>query len=68
LGVRVYHIPWQRDYARMKIDEAAGERWFCGEGKAASGMPASGALMCSCARSNKKGQPGRPLLLAFVQV
>src|SRR5215207_11091504 len=48
-------MPWQRDYARMKIDEAAGERWFCGEGKAASGMPAGSALMCSCAHSNKRG-------------
>ena len=67
MGVRVYHMPWQRDYARMKIDETAGER-FCDEGEAASEMPAGSALMCSCARSNKKGQPGRPLLLAFVQI
>jgi hypothetical protein len=25
-------MPWQRDYARVKVDEKAGERWFCDEG------------------------------------
>lgn len=33
-GERVYHMPWQRDYGRVKISEAAGERWFCNEGEA----------------------------------
>ena len=33
-GERVYHLPWQRDYARTKIDERAGERWFCDEAQA----------------------------------
>ena len=32
--VRIYHLPWQRDYASTRIDEAAGERWFCDEGEA----------------------------------
>jgi endonuclease YncB( thermonuclease family) len=33
-GARVYHMPWQRDYARTKISERTGERWFCDEGEA----------------------------------
>ena len=31
---RIYHMPWQRDYARSAINEAKGERWFCDEGEA----------------------------------
>lgn len=31
---RIYHLPWQRDYARVTIDERRGERWFCDEGEA----------------------------------
>lgn len=31
---RIYHLPWQRDYARTRIDESRGERWFCDEGEA----------------------------------
>jgi endonuclease YncB( thermonuclease family) len=33
-GEKIYHAPWQRDYNRTKIDEKAGERWFCDEGEA----------------------------------
>jgi hypothetical protein len=32
--IRIYHLPWQRDYASTRIDEAAGERWFCDEAEA----------------------------------
>jgi endonuclease YncB( thermonuclease family) len=31
---RIYHLPWQRDYARVRIDDRRGERWFCNEGEA----------------------------------
>lgn len=30
-GVRIYHIPGQRDYARTRIRPQQGERWFCTE-------------------------------------
>jgi hypothetical protein len=33
-GERIYHLPWQHDYARVKINGAKGERWFCNEGEA----------------------------------
>jgi endonuclease YncB( thermonuclease family) len=33
-GERIYHMPWQRDYVRTKINVTAGERWFCDEGEA----------------------------------
>jgi hypothetical protein len=33
-GERIYHMPWQASYARTKIDERHGERWFCDEGEA----------------------------------
>ncbi len=33
-GERIYHMPWQSTYARVKIDEENGERWFCTEGDA----------------------------------
>lgn len=33
-GERIYHMPWQRDYARVAVSEAKGERWFCDEGQA----------------------------------
>ncbi len=33
-GQRIYHLPWQVSYARVSIDEQAGERWFCDEGEA----------------------------------
>jgi endonuclease YncB( thermonuclease family) len=32
--IRIYHLPWQRDYATTRIAERAGERWFCNEGEA----------------------------------
>ena len=28
-GGRIYHVPGGASYGRTKIDEAAGERWFC---------------------------------------
>lgn len=28
-GDRIYHLPWQASYPRTKINERAGERWFC---------------------------------------
>jgi endonuclease YncB( thermonuclease family) len=33
-GVRVYHLPEDRNYARVRIDAHAGERWFCTETEA----------------------------------
>ena len=31
---RIYHAPWSRWYARTRINEAKGERWFCTEAEA----------------------------------
>ncbi|NVK33156.1 MAG: thermonuclease family protein [Rhodobacteraceae bacterium] len=31
---RIYHTPWSAHYARTRINEAAGERWFCSEEEA----------------------------------
>ena len=31
---RIYHVPGSRHYERTKIDEGAGERWFCLPGEA----------------------------------
>ena len=31
---RIYHTPWSPNYPRTKIDETAGERWFCDEAAA----------------------------------
>lgn len=28
-GVRIFHVPGQRDYQKTKISEGKGERWFC---------------------------------------
>lgn len=28
---RIYHTPWSPYYARTRINEASGERWFCSE-------------------------------------
>jgi hypothetical protein len=28
-GERIYHLPGMRSYAKTKIDEGKGERWFC---------------------------------------
>lgn len=33
-GAKIYHMPWQRDYQRVRIDERRGETWFCNEGDA----------------------------------
>lgn len=33
---RIYHIPGQRDYERVRIDPTKGERWFCSEAEARS--------------------------------
>ncbi len=33
-GDRIYHSPGRPSYARTKINEAAGERWFCSEREA----------------------------------
>jgi endonuclease YncB( thermonuclease family) len=31
---KIYHVPWDKDYNRTKIDVVAGERWFCTEAQA----------------------------------
>ena len=31
---RIYHAPWSPHYSRTRINEAAGERWFCSEAEA----------------------------------
>lgn len=31
---KIYHPPWSRSYARTRINEARGERWFCSEEEA----------------------------------
>lgn len=33
-GERIYHTPWSPWYKRTRINEAAGERWFCDEAEA----------------------------------
>ena len=33
-GARYFHAPGMASYARTRIDEAAGERWFCSEAEA----------------------------------
>lgn len=33
-GARYYHAPGMASYARTRINEAAGERWFCSEAEA----------------------------------
>ncbi|MGE4244874.1 MAG: thermonuclease family protein [Parvibaculaceae bacterium] len=33
-GERVYHLPWQTDYRKTRVNEAKGERWFCSEKEA----------------------------------
>ncbi|MCL4853617.1 MAG: hypothetical protein KJZ78_19860, partial [Bryobacteraceae bacterium] len=30
-GERIFHAPGQQNYDRTRINEAAGERWFCTE-------------------------------------
>jgi endonuclease YncB( thermonuclease family) len=33
-GARIYHLPGMRDYEKTRINERAGERWFCSEEEA----------------------------------
>ena len=33
-GERIYHTPWSPAYARTRISEDKGERWFCDESEA----------------------------------
>lgn len=33
-GEKIYHVPGQANYNSVKIDEAAGEMWFCAEEEA----------------------------------
>lgn len=33
-GRRIYLLPWSRDYARVRVSRARGERWFCSEDEA----------------------------------
>jgi len=33
-GERIYHMPWSRDYAKVKMDLTKGKQWFCSEGDA----------------------------------
>lgn len=33
-GDRIYHLPAEHSYARTRIDEGKGERWFCSEEEA----------------------------------
>jgi hypothetical protein len=33
-GERIYHLPGGAFYDRTKIDQSAGERWFCSEQEA----------------------------------
>ncbi|WP_347268302.1 thermonuclease family protein [Paracoccus sp. (in: a-proteobacteria)] len=33
-GERIYHTPWSPAYARTRVDESRGERWFCDEAEA----------------------------------
>jgi endonuclease YncB( thermonuclease family) len=40
---RIYHMPWSPWYARVRIDKASGEKWFCSETEAtAAGWRAVG--------------------------
>ena len=33
-GERIYHMPWGRDYAKVKMDLTKGKMWFCSEREA----------------------------------
>lgn len=35
-GVKIYHLPGQKDYAKTRIRTELGERWFCSEAEARS--------------------------------
>ena len=34
-GERIYHLPGSRDYGKVVLSPAKGERWFCTEAEAA---------------------------------
>lgn len=33
-GEKIYHAPWSKHYAKIRIDTSKGERWFCTEAEA----------------------------------
>ena len=33
-GEKIYHMPWGRDYTKVKMDLTKGKQWFCSEGEA----------------------------------
>jgi endonuclease YncB( thermonuclease family) len=33
-GEKIFHMPWGRDYTKVKMDLTKGKRWFCSEGEA----------------------------------
>ena len=33
-GVKIYHMPYNRDYKKTRINTAKGEKWFCDENQA----------------------------------
>lgn len=33
-GVKIYHMPYNRDYLKTRINTSKGERWFCDENEA----------------------------------
>ncbi|GEC31695.1 succinoglycan biosynthesis protein [Sinorhizobium fredii USDA 205] len=33
-NVKIYHVPWSKDYPKTRIDPSRGERWFCSEADA----------------------------------
>ena len=35
-GERIYHMPFQHYYSRVRVDPHRGERWFCTEDEAIS--------------------------------
>jgi hypothetical protein len=44
-GERIYHTPASPWYDRVRVDEARGQRWFCGEAEAeAAGWRPAGAV------------------------
>jgi endonuclease YncB( thermonuclease family) len=33
-GEKIYHLPWGRDYAKVKMDLSKGKHWFCSQDEA----------------------------------
>jgi endonuclease YncB( thermonuclease family) len=33
-GEKIYHVPWGRDYAKVKMDLSKGKQWFCSQDEA----------------------------------